>query len=367
MEKFNLLLVDDIEDNIYSLKMLIQDNFDLNIHSARSAKEAMETLEENTIDLILTDIQMPDINGFEFAQYLKDIEVTKDIPIIFITGLHDNEESKSKGYNIGGIEYITKPIDDVILTSKLKIYIDIFDTIKKSNNDLKNTQELLIHNSKMASVGEMVGIISHQLKQPLNVLSLYCGDIEASYTYDELSKEHINDFSKNTTDQIKYMSSTINGFLDFFNPNKKKEEFIISTSIQKSLQILKSKIDINDVKINLNLNEEIKFFGVEMEMSQIILNIVNNSIDAFVDREIKDKEIFINLDEKDSKIILTLEDNAGGVENNEIMELMEPYYSTKDNGTGIGLYMVKLLLENSLEGEVKVANSEKGLKFIIFL
>lgn len=367
MGKFTILLVDDIKENIYSLKLLIEETFDLNIFTATSANEAMSILVDNPIDLILTDVQMPDIDGFEFAQYLKDIESTKDIPIIFITGIYDNDEYKSKGYDIGGIEYITKPIDNELLTSKLKIYIDIYNSIKKSNSDLTRTQELLIHNSKMASMGEMVGIISHQLKQPLNVLSLYCDDIGFTYDFDELNSEYIKDFSVKTKDQIKYMNTTINGFLNFFNPNKKKERFNISNSISNALKLLKSKISSNNVTLNLDLDDDLKTFGVEMELSQVVLNIVNNSIDAFIEREIKDREIFIKVFKKDSKIVLMLEDNAGGINNNEIEKILDPYYSTKENGTGIGLYMVKLVIKNSFHGELKIANSDNGLKFIIFL
>ena len=120
MNKFSILLLDDIHENIYSLKLLIEENFDINIFTALKAQEAIEIVMNNTIDLILTDIQMPDVDGFEFAQYLKDVESTKNIPVIFITGIYEKDEYKNKGYNIGGIEYITKPIDNKLLISKLK-------------------------------------------------------------------------------------------------------------------------------------------------------------------------------------------------------------------------------------------------------
>ena len=136
MNKFSILLLDDVSENIYSLKLLIEENFDINIFTALKAQEAIEIVMNNTIDLILTDVQMPDIDGFEFAQYLKDIESTKDIPVIFITGIYEKDEYKNKGYNIAGIEYITKPIDNKLLISKLKIYINIFNTIKISNEKL---------------------------------------------------------------------------------------------------------------------------------------------------------------------------------------------------------------------------------------
>ena len=367
MEKFNILLVDDVSENIYSLKMMIEDSFDVNIFSALSAQEGMEILMNENIDLILTDVQMPDVDGFEFAQYLKDVESTKNIPVIFITGIYEKDEYKNKGYNIGGIEYITKPIDNKLLISKLKIYINIFNTIKTSNEKLHKTENLLIHSAKMASMGEMIGLISHQLKQPLNVLSLYVEDINLSYEYKELNDKYMEDFYKNTKDQIEYMNKTINGFLDFFNPNKKKENFLIKNSIYQSIEILKSKIDKLEVIFHLNIDKNLELFGVEVELTQVLINIINNSLDAFKEKNIKNPEIFIKLFKKDNKSILIIEDNALGVENNQLEKILEPYFTTKDSGTGVGLHMVKMIIKNSFDGELKVLNTQRGLSFIIFL
>ena len=367
MNKFTILLLDDIPENIYSLKLLIEENFDINILTALKAQEAIEIVMNNPIDLILTDVQMPDIDGFEFAQYLKEIETTKDIPVIFITGIYEKDEYKNKGYNLGAIEYITKPIDNKLLISKLKIYINIFNTIKTSRNRLNKTEDLLIYSAKMASMGEMVGLISHQLKQPLNVLTLSVDDIKLSYDFNEIDANFIEDYYKNSKNQIEYMNKTINSFLDFFNPNKKKEDFLINDCIKQSREILKSKIDKLSVDFKLDIDENLKSFGVEIELTQVLINIINNSLDAFMEKNISKPEIFIKLFKKEDKNILMIEDNALGVENNQLDKIMEPYYTTKDNGTGIGLYMVKLIIKNSFNSELKVLNTQKGLSFIIFL
>lgn len=367
MNKFTILLLDDIPENIYSLKLLIEENFNINILTALKAQEAIEIVMNNPIDLILTDVQMPDIDGFEFAQYLKEIETTKDIPVIFITGIYEKDEYKNRGYNLGGIEYITKPIDNKLLISKLKIYINIYNTIKTSKNKLNKTEDLLIYSAKMASMGEMVGLISHQLKQPLNVLTLSVDDIKLSYDFNEIDANFIEDYYKNSKNQIEYMNKTINSFLDFFNPNKKKEDFLINDCIKQSQEILKSKIYKLSVDFKLDIDENLKSFGVEIELTQVLINIINNSLDAFMEKNISKPEIFIKLFKKEDKNILMIEDNALGVENSQLEKIMEPYYTTKDNGTGIGLYMVKLIIKNSFNSEVKVLNTQKGLSFIIFL
>lgn len=131
MKKFSILIVDDIETNIYSLKLIIEQNFDVEIYSALNANKALEILLNNNIELILSDVQMPDIDGFHFVEYIKSIEKTKYIPVIFITGIYNKDEYQKKGYNLGAIEYISKPIDEILLISKLKIYIDLFEEKKK--------------------------------------------------------------------------------------------------------------------------------------------------------------------------------------------------------------------------------------------
>ncbi len=163
------------------------------------------------------------------------------------------------------------------------------------------------------------------------------------------------------------MNETINSFLDFYNPNKENELFLISQSISSALEILKGKFSGNSINLNLELDETLKTTGVKMELAQVIINIVSNSIDVFIEREIKDRLISIKLFEKDSQIMLILEDNGGGIVNDQIERILDPYYTTKETGTGIGLYMVRLIIENNFKGELKVINSDNGLKFIILL
>ena len=366
MNKFNILLVDDVSENIYSLKMMIEDSFDVNIFSALSAQEGMEILMNENIDLILTDVQMPEIDGFEFVEYLKNIEKTKDIPVIFITGIYDKDEYKTKGYNLGAIEYITKPIHDILLNSKLKVYIDIFERQKIDEAKIISKDKILIHQSRMATMGEMIGVISHQLKQPLNILSLYCCNVKSNFDLNELDEKFINEFSKNTNEQIKFLSDTIDNFRDFFNPDKQKINFSIKDAIARSLRLLGNQFEVNQIKLNLELRDEF-VYGIETELEQVILNIINNAIDVFKERDIKNKELDIIVLSKKSYTILIIEDNAGGVKEVNLEKIFDPYYTTKSTGTGTGLYMVKLVIKNSFAGDLKVNNTETGLRYIIAL
>ena len=139
----NILIVDDNPSNIFSLKVLIEDEFDCTIYTALDAKEAIKILITNKIDLILTDIQMPEIDGFEFANYIKGIETLKNIPLIFLTAIYDKNEYKSKGYELGAIDYITKPIDSKLLYLKLSRYFEVFQAQKSLENENRHIKQLL--------------------------------------------------------------------------------------------------------------------------------------------------------------------------------------------------------------------------------
>ena len=139
----NVLIVDDIPENVFSLKVLIEDEFDCTIYTALDAKEAIKILITNKIDLILSDIQMPEIDGFEFITYVKGIESLKNIPIIFITAIYDKNEYKSKGYELGSIDYITKPIDSKLLYLKLSRYFEVSQAQKSLENENRHIKQLL--------------------------------------------------------------------------------------------------------------------------------------------------------------------------------------------------------------------------------
>lgn len=366
MKKFNILLLDDVEANLHSLKLIIEDSFDINIYSALNAKEAISILMENRIDLILSDIQMPDIDGFQFAEYIKGIKDIKNIPIIFITGIYDKEEYEKKAYNLGVIEYITKPIDDTLLTSKLRVYINLFESKRKSEEQIAQKDEILIHQTKMATMGEMIGVISHQMKQPLNILSLYCDEVKTSYKYNEIDDDFVNEFSTNTKDQIEFLTSTIDGFINFFNPTKEKKTFKLKEAIDETFNLLDKQIENNNINLEIKIDDEV-VYGVKTELEQVILNLVTNAKDVFIDREIITRKIKINSGSTDKYTLLVIEDNAGGIKEENLEKIFEPYFTTKEYGTGTGLYMVKLVIKSSFHGDLKVENSSSGARFVMAL
>lgn len=169
MEKFSILIVDDIEDNIYCLKMILKDSFDdkIVIYEADSAQAALLKIMKYDIDLILSDIQMPEVDGFEFINYLQSIKQTRNIPVILITGIHSDLTNVRKGYDLGAIDYISKPIDDEVLTSKLKVFMKIFDERKEDKDLLAQKDKLLLEQIKINSIINSLDKFSPQIYEDI--------------------------------------------------------------------------------------------------------------------------------------------------------------------------------------------------------
>ena len=172
MDKFTILMVDDISDNLFALRMLLEDSFeDLNILEALSVDEAIKLVLNNDIDLILTDIQMPDAGGFDLAKNLLEFEKSKNIPIIMITGIYDDDLYKKLAFRSSKnvVDYIVKPIDDELFNSKLKNYLELFENRKKDKTELENKDRLLKEEQSINSFLESVTIKDDDLKELENL------------------------------------------------------------------------------------------------------------------------------------------------------------------------------------------------------
>lgn len=367
MEKFSVLLIDDVNENIYSLKMLIEDSFDINIFTALSAQDAMAILIEKEIDLILTDVQMPDMDGFEFIEYIKNIEKTKNIPIIFITGIYGKDEYKSKGYNLGAIEYITKPIDNELLTSKLKIYIDLFSENKNQKNEIAQKNALLIYQSKFVATGELISMIAHQWRQPLTTLGLVLDRMNLLNKMGKLTSETFDENYEKSSKLIQHMSKTIDDFRNFYQDDENKENLKIKEVLDKSLELINptffEKLIDFEVFIEKDCEELILSIN-SSKISQVFLNLFKNSMDEFKTKNMEKGEIRINCSKKENYLLIQICDNAGGIPDEFINKIFEPYFSTKSkNGTGLGLYMSKTIIEQHMNGFLTVKNIENGACF----
>ncbi|TLP38617.1 HAMP domain-containing histidine kinase [Arcobacter arenosus] len=241
---------------------------------------------------------------------------------------------------------------------------------KRVDSEIRKRQEqeqLLIQQSKLASMGEMIGNIAHQWRQPLNALSLVMQNVQLAYELNELDDEFMEKSVKKVNLLANNMSKTIDDFRNFFKPNKEKEVFVLNDIVKKTLDIVDSTFEHHNIKIIQKFESKIKVFGFSNEFSQTILNIMNNSKDAFSENSIPNAKVTITVKNDKDYGIVSIEDNAGGIPQDIINKVFEPYFTTKEEGkgTGIGLYMSKIIVEQNMEGKLSVRNIENGAQFIV--
>ncbi len=245
----------------------------------------------------------------------------------------------------------------------------LHETIKAETEKRLEQEKLLIQQSKMASMGEMVGAIGHQWRQPLNALGLYIQDLLMAYKYGELDEKYLQEHKTATMGLIHTMSNTIDDFRNFFSTNKQKEEFCVEDAIKDVLKILSAQLKINNIEVLFDEEQKHLYGCYKNELKQVLLNIIANAKDALVELKPQNSFIKISLEQTEEKLLVTLEDSAGGIPENIIDKIFDAHFTTKpeDKGTGIGLYMSKEIVENSLGGKLLVENTQNGAKFSIEL
>jgi len=246
-----------------------------------------------------------------------------------------------------------------------KFYEELDMRVKEEIEKRQQKEQMLMHQSKLASLGEMLGNIAHQWRHPLTRLSLLIQNLEMAASMNKLNKEFIEKFKEKALAQINYMSQTIDDFTNFFKKDTKKVEFSPKEIIEDALKLMEGRIKQNKVKVNLEVKNPKNILGYKTEFSQVILNIINNAIDVLKERNIKNATINIRIDGKKIEI----EDNAGGIAEEIKDKIFEPYFTTKfqSQGTGIGLYMSRIIITQHFNGKLYAYNSKNGAVFVIEL
>ena len=227
----------------------------------------------------------------------------------------------------------------------------------------------MIQQSRLAQMGEMIAMIAHQWRQPLNNLSLANQLLISKYDKNRLDDKAINYFRKNSKKQIELMSVTIDVFRNFFKSEKIKQRFCVNDTIKAILEMTEAIFMTNGIKINFRAQGAFYTFGYPNELGHAILNIINNAKDALMQRDREDKNIDIAIQELGDEVLICIEDNAGGIKGEIIGRIFDPYFSTKSskNGTGLGLYMTKMIIEKKMDAKIIVANKKDGACFKIYL
>jgi len=381
MNKFynsKILVVDDNDDNLELIEDFLEDEGYKNIICGKSAKDAYDALSKESIDLIILDIMMPDIDGLEACRYIKTHEKYKDVSIIIATAEADLNTLKA-GFEAGANDYVRKPItNDVELLARVKNALTLklqHDYIKNINKSLdekiaeeiaKNHKKdvMMQEQTKLAAMGEMIGAIAHQWRQPLNALNINIQNLDDDFEEGLINKEFIEKFIQKNTNIINFMSDTIDDFRNFFRIDKEKVDFSVLDSLKKVLNIQGSTLKDYNIAVEI-IGEDFVINGLKNEFSQVIMNLINNAKDALVENKAKNAKITIAL--SDDKI--TISNNGAGIDEKIINRIFEPYFTTKEQGegTGMGLYMSKMIIENNMNGKISVKNIDDGVSFTIIL
>ncbi|WP_345979337.1 PAS domain-containing sensor histidine kinase [Sulfurimonas sp. HSL3-2] len=253
------------------------------------------------------------------------------------------------------------------------------DRVEKSIKDIYKKEQILLEQARLVQMGEMLSIIAHQWRQPLSVIDMSAFSIQnkidlGKFNLDEkASQEKFLHFLQNEIKDIhsytQYLTGTIEDFTNFFKPNKEKESTLLSIPVEKALNILNTMIikEGIEVTVDIKTNKSINIYT--NEVMQVILNIIKNSIDNFTEKSIPDPKINIRIEEDNNKFTLNICDNGGGIDDAILEKIFDPYFSTKDekNGTGLGLYISKIVIENHSSGLLNVKNIDNGVCFEIIL
>ncbi len=246
----------------------------------------------------------------------------------------------------------------IVLIIFILFYIFIYIIYKKDLKLQEKNEKLLIHQNKLASMGEMIGNIAHQWRQPLTQLSSILINIDLHYEKKKLTKEKLLQKIDEANEQISFMSNTIDDFRNFFSSGKSKKKYAIQEVIEVSNHLLSASLDKNNIKLIVDIQDNFVLEGYLNEVIQAFVNIINNARDVFIQRDTKNKIITIKTFIQNDKNIITIQDNAGGINITPIDKIFEPYFSTKhaNVGTGIGLYMTKTIIEKNNNGKIFVKN-----------
>lgn len=236
---------------------------------------------------------------------------------------------------------------------------------------LEEQQMKLIHQSKMASLGEMIGHIAHQWRQPLSTISISASGLKLKNELKSIEENDIPVYCDSIVKNVNYLSETINTFRNFLKEQKEQKEVIIQNRIDMALDIVSNTLKDNNIELVKKINYDKPIYKniILGELSQVIINIITNAKDALIDRQIESPYIKIDLFLKEQNIIITIEDNAGGIPIDIRENIFEPYFTTKHEslGTGLGLYMSYNIVTKSLNGDIYVKNTDNGAKFYISL
>jgi len=319
-------------------------------------------IHKDDLPLVMQEVKEAINDGKYFFEHKPYRLHTRDNQLKWI---HDNtiiirdEETNKVTHFLGYLTDITqlKELNDQ-LEKKVAIGVE----------EIRDRDELLAQQTKLAAMGEMIGAIAHQWRQPLNALAVQIQFLEDDYEDGLIDEKYLKAHKHENMKLINFMSETIDDFRNFFRVDKVKSLFDVKSKIEETINILASQLKSHNIELNLD-GDNFNVSSFASEFQQVILNIINNAKDVLLEKEINNGKIYINISRNKNIGIITIEDNGGGIPNDITSRIFDPYFTTKEQGkgTGLGLYMSKMIIEQNLGGKLEVTNNAHGAIFTISL
>ena len=368
-----ILLVDDDTKNL-QVAMNILKNY--NVIYAQNGEKAFELLEKNNFDLILLDVVMPMMDGYNVCSKIKENEKTKNIPIVFLT-VKDDEQDIVKGFELGAVDYITKPFYSEVLLKRVEVHLKIArlmselkhvnsnlnKTVKEQVEQIRQKDEIIVQQSKISAMASIIDVITIQWKKPLDKIKLYLQSLN-------IKIENIEDLKsdetfKNTLFEINKLDEIMNDFHKSFNNHKNKENVNLKVSLDNALFLLKDKMKELDININIQGDILLSINIVFDEIKHIFSKLLNKSMINFKENSsLNNKFINISFEEINESIFITYEDNAKIYENIQIDRFFLTPSSLLQDDFDLGFYLVKVFIEKNF-GLISIEKTNDGIKYII--
>lgn len=347
IKKYTILYVEDEKQSVDLVSCILKDRVK-EIFVAYDGVDGLEKYNTHRPDIVISDIQMPHMNGIELSKRIKAINPKQNI--ILVTAFNENN-ALLEAINLGVSKYIVKPIISIE-----NLLHPINDICKILSFDKNNKEQ-----ARLQAMQEVLKSIAHHWRQPLNIISLESSSVKIEIemgTFEEknlaLKLEHIY----NTTQELSQM---INNFIDIFssNTNKEKKPFFLEAAINTSLAKVQKDIKQNGITIIQQI-EPYEMKQNQTLFEQVVFNIIQNSIEAIMENTFNQKEnyILIQTQQKEDCIELIIQDSAGGVEEEVLSKLFEPYFSQNKvhSGSGMGLFITKKIIENQFNSDITISN-----------
>jgi two-component system sensor histidine kinase/response regulator len=344
--KETILIVDDTLTNIDILVNLL-DNYDIVV--ATSGEEALSILDEDEhIDLILLDIMMPDMDGFEVCKTLKKNNKHKNIPVIFLTAKFD-DVSIQEGFEIGAVDYIIKPFRPIELLARIKTHLKI----------VRHEKKIIEYNKNMA-ISELIQNIAHQWRQPLSVISTASSAIVFQKELNMLEDSELFEFCNKITNSTQYLSKIIDNISNILEDTNESTQIDINNIFNRNYVLFFGDFIDNKIDVDIDIEKNILLKGNRNKFIEILLAIITNSKDLLNETQLNEKLIFIKVIRKIDECTIGIFDNAGGIPVEVVDRIFEPYFTTKHKaqGKGLGLYLVEKTIKELFKGTINVSNIE---------